>query len=145
MTCRLTHRDGHCEECTTPAAPPDTGPGRNAVQAIGSTLTYLQRYSLVMLLGLATGDAPDPDDAPAEQPDTVDPRRNNEAVTAIRRKGRLMADAERLCGGRRAAQWTAADRETLRDWLRAEPTTDTPPGPTPEELAEDERRLSEGR
>jgi len=147
MTCRLTHQAGHYEECTTPAAPPDTGPGRNSVQAIGSTLTYLQRYSLVLLLGLATGDAPDPDEAPVEQPDTVDPKRNNAMVTALRKRGRSMTEAERLAGGRKAAEWTAADREEIGLWLKApaataEPQPSTGGGPTPEELAEDERSMA---
>jgi hypothetical protein len=147
MTCRLTHRDGHCEECTTPAAPPDTGPGRNAVQSIGSTLTYLQRYSLVMLLGLSTGDAPDPDDEPREQaPDTIDPRRNNAMVTALRKRGRALADAEKLVG-KKSAQWTAADREEVGLWLKGAPAFEPPPPvdgvrPTDEELAEDERRMA---
>ena len=142
LTCRLTHADGHFEECTTPAAPPDTGPGRNAVQAIGSTLTYLQRYSLVMLLGLATGDAPDTDDEPREQaPDTVDPRRSNAMVTALRKRGRALADAEKLVG-KKSAQWTAADREEIGLWLKGAPAA-AAAGPTPEELAADERRMAE--
>lgn len=58
VTCILSHRDGHSEE-TTLSAPPDTGPRRNPIQAIGSTLTYLQRYSLVQALGLAVSDDDD--------------------------------------------------------------------------------------
>jgi hypothetical protein len=53
--CRISHRDGYFEENAL-SAPIDTGPGRNAIQAIGSTLTYLQRYSLVQALGLAVTD-----------------------------------------------------------------------------------------
>lgn len=52
VTCILSHRDGHFEE-TTLTAGPDNGPGRNAIQQIGSTITYLQRYSLKAALGLA--------------------------------------------------------------------------------------------
>ena len=69
VTCILSHRDGHSEE-TTLSAPPDTGPGRNALQAIGSTLTYLQRYSLVQALGLAA--APDDDGKAAGSSETID-------------------------------------------------------------------------
>jgi hypothetical protein len=53
VTCILAHRDGHSEE-TTLAGPPDTSGSKNAIQAIGSTVTYLSRYSLVQALGLAT-------------------------------------------------------------------------------------------
>jgi hypothetical protein len=52
VTCRLTHKAGHGEE-TTLSGPADTSGNKNAIQAIGSTLSYLQRYSLVLMLGLA--------------------------------------------------------------------------------------------
>jgi hypothetical protein len=58
VTCVLSHRAGHSEE-TTLAGPPDASGSKNAIQAIGSTLTYLQRYSLVQALGLAAGDDDD--------------------------------------------------------------------------------------
>lgn len=53
VTCVLSHRDGHSEE-TTLAGPADASGSKNAIQAIGSTLSYLQRYSLVQMLGLAS-------------------------------------------------------------------------------------------
>ncbi len=52
VTCVVTHKLGHSERCEM-SAPPDTGPGRNKIQAVGSTVSYLQRYSLMSLLGLA--------------------------------------------------------------------------------------------
>jgi hypothetical protein len=52
VTCILSHEAGHSEE-TTLTGPADTSGSKNAIQAIGSTLTYLQRYSLVQMLGLA--------------------------------------------------------------------------------------------
>lgn len=52
VTCVLSHKAGHSEE-TTLSGPADTSGSKNAIQAIGSTLTYLQRYSLVQMLGLA--------------------------------------------------------------------------------------------
>lgn len=52
VTCVLSHKAGHSEE-TTLSGPADTSGNKNAIQAIGSTLTYLQRYSLVQMLGLA--------------------------------------------------------------------------------------------
>lgn len=53
VTCVLSHRDGHSEE-TTLSGPPDSSGSKNAIQSIGSTLTYLQRYSLIQMLGLAS-------------------------------------------------------------------------------------------
>jgi ERF superfamily len=58
VTCILHHRAGHYEENTL-AGPPDQTGNKNAIQAIGSTLTYLQRYSLMQALGLAAADDDD--------------------------------------------------------------------------------------
>lgn len=58
VTCVLSHKSGHSEE-TTLCGPSDTSGNKNAIQAIGSTLTYLQRYSLVQALGLAASNDDD--------------------------------------------------------------------------------------
>lgn len=52
VTCVLTHELGHSEETTLCAGPDDSG-GKNAVQALGSTVTYLERYTLLAATGLA--------------------------------------------------------------------------------------------
>lgn len=57
VTCILTGH-GHEEENML-AGPPDASGSKNAIQAIGSTLTYLQRYTLVQALGLAASDDDD--------------------------------------------------------------------------------------
>lgn len=58
VTCVLSHRSGHREE-TTLSGPADATGSKNAIQAIGSTLTYLQRYTLVQALGLAASEDDD--------------------------------------------------------------------------------------
>jgi hypothetical protein len=58
VTCVLSHEAGHFEENTLTGMP-DKGPGRNDIQAIGSALTYLQRYSLVQALGIAASEDDD--------------------------------------------------------------------------------------
>lgn len=58
VTCRLGHKGGHFEE-TTLFGPADKSGSKNDIQAIGSTLTYLQRYSLVLMLGLAASNDDD--------------------------------------------------------------------------------------
>lgn len=58
VTCVLSHRGGHCEENSL-AGPADSSGSKNAIQAIGSTLTYLQRYTLTQALGLAASDDDD--------------------------------------------------------------------------------------
>jgi len=52
VTCIVSHRDGHSEENTLAAGRDDTG-NKNSIQQIGSTITYLQRYTLKAALGLA--------------------------------------------------------------------------------------------
>lgn len=54
VTCRVTHSQGHYEETSLPAVA-DTSGGKNAIQGIGSTVTYLQRYTLKAILGLSAG------------------------------------------------------------------------------------------
>ncbi len=58
VTCVISHRDGHSEENTL-SGPADTTGSKNPIQAIGSTLTYLQRYALVQGFGLAASEDDD--------------------------------------------------------------------------------------
>jgi len=67
VTCKITHIMGHSEE-TSLAAPPDMTGSKNAIQAIGSTVTYLQRYTVLALTGLATQDQDDDGNAGAKKP-----------------------------------------------------------------------------
>lgn len=53
VTCRLTHRQGHFEEFTM-AGPPDTSGNKSPLQAIASTQTFLQRYTLLGITGLSS-------------------------------------------------------------------------------------------
>ena len=52
VTCVLYGHGYRDEDCSLPA-PADSSGSKNPVQAIGSTVTYLQRYTLRMALGLA--------------------------------------------------------------------------------------------
>lgn len=58
VTCILSHKGGHSEENKL-SGPADASGSKNAIQAIGSTLTYLQRYTLIQALGLAASDDDD--------------------------------------------------------------------------------------
>ena len=58
VTCKITHILGHSES-TTLEAGADTSGAKNSIQAIGSTITYLQRYTLLSLAGLATEEMDD--------------------------------------------------------------------------------------
>lgn len=58
ITCVLRHELGH-EETVTLDGPPDQSGNKNSVQAIASTMTLLERYSLLAITGLATKDQDD--------------------------------------------------------------------------------------
>lgn len=58
ITCILGHVDGHEERNTMSAKADDSGK-KNDIQARGSTISYLQRYTLVGSLGIGTADTDD--------------------------------------------------------------------------------------
>ena len=77
VACKITHILGHSEETSLSAAP-DTSGSKNAIQAIGSTVTYLQRYTLLALTGLATYDQDDDGKGSGERPPSVRPPTDEE-------------------------------------------------------------------
>jgi hypothetical protein len=58
VTCHVEHKDGHYEENSL-AGPADTSGAKNPLQAIGSAVTYLERYTLMAALGLSATDDDD--------------------------------------------------------------------------------------
>ena len=58
VTCIVRHALGHSEETMLRGSPDMTG-NKNNLQAVGSTVSYLSRYTLVAALGLATSDMDD--------------------------------------------------------------------------------------
>jgi hypothetical protein len=60
LACIVKHVAGHSESVEF-GGPIDTGPGRNAIQARKSTVSYLERITLLLALGLAESDADDDD------------------------------------------------------------------------------------
>lgn len=58
VTCILTHSQGHSERVPLEATP-DTSGSKNDIQAVGSTVTYLQRYTLLAATGMAVKDQDD--------------------------------------------------------------------------------------
>ena len=124
VTASLTHRDGHSEHATI-SAPPDQSGSKSVPQAIASTMTLLQRYSAMALLGIATSDMEEPkSNGAGEKPDgeAVDSARNMRAMAAISKAGKTREDAEKLVG-RAVPAWTSSDLDRLRAWIepKAEP------------------------
>lgn len=60
VTAELSHEAGH-SKTNSIDLPRDTGPGRNTVQAVGSSQTYGQRYTAQAILGLSLGEDTDDD------------------------------------------------------------------------------------
>lgn len=69
VTCVLTHELGHKDE-TTLRASADTSGGKNSIQAISSTVTYLQRYSLLSAVGMAPKGIDKDGKLPASEPES---------------------------------------------------------------------------
>lgn len=92
VTCIITHRLGYYEE-TTLSGPRDDSGNKNAIQQVGSTLTYLQRMTLKAALGLAAAEDDDgqkSDDAGA----TITPEQVSKVRALIEETG---TDIERFC------------------------------------------------
>lgn len=58
VTCVVSHRDGYSEETVLSAARDDSG-NKNNIQAVASTVNYLQRMTLKVALGLAASENDD--------------------------------------------------------------------------------------
>lgn len=77
VTCIISHSDGHSEETTLRGAPDQSG-NKNGFQAVGSAVTYLQRYTLKAALGLSAahdddGQGAEPRPSERQAPATVSP------------------------------------------------------------------------
>ena len=91
ITCRITHVKGHSEEATLSAASDMSG-SKNAIQGIGSTITYLERYTLLALTGLATQDMDD--DGKATAIEVIDEKQKSTLVDMLTEKSVSM---EKFC------------------------------------------------
>lgn len=90
VTCIVSHVDGHSES-TAMDGPPDTSGSKNSIQSIGSTVTYLQRYTLISALGLTTADQ-DTDGIVPDEPITDD-----QAAALKARLAATGSDVKKFC------------------------------------------------
>ena len=72
IICVMSHRDGYSEDAAELSAENDNSGNKNSIQAVGSTATFLQRYTLKLAVGLAAtkdddGKAADPDEKISEK------------------------------------------------------------------------------
>lgn len=103
VTCIIAHDEGHSEETSLSGAPDGSG-SKNSFQAVGSAVTYLQRYTLKAALGLS---AEVDDDGQAAAPRDVSQRQQcqeqkhspaqricDQMITGIRRHGAASVEAD---------------------------------------------------
>jgi len=98
VTAKLMHKDGHSES-TSIDLPADNSGSKNAVQAVGSTQTYGQRYTAQAILGLSLGDDTDDDGQAAGRGETITESQYRELRDMIERAGlpaEVVCKAERI-------------------------------------------------
>ncbi len=108
VTCILTHRLGHCEQTSLQAIGDQSG-GKNAIQAIGSTLTYLERYSLLAACGIAVQNADD-DGRAADQDGPISEAQVKEVAEAL---NKAKADWDKFLAFFRCGDLTDLKRSQL--------------------------------
>lgn len=70
VTCTLTHRQGHSESVSLEHGRDSSG-GKNDIQALGSAISYLERYTLLAVTGVATGGDDDDGIRTDDEPETI--------------------------------------------------------------------------
>lgn len=105
VTCVITHELGHSESVSL-SGPRDDSGNKNVLQQVASSMTYLQRYTLMSLCGLASREMDDDAEAAAERPEPA----------GLNPRGDLGKNQE----GKKVGEWAAqflkamqADKEEL--------------------------------
>lgn len=93
VTCTLRHELGHSEE-TSLEAPADSSGSKNPIQAVGSTITYLSKYTLLSITGLAASDQDD-DGAAAGNGETITAEQRAKLIELFHEASALV-DADKL-------------------------------------------------
>jgi ERF superfamily protein len=95
MNCVVTHALGYSERSSL-AGPPDQSGGKNSLQAIGSASSYLQRYTLLLALGIVARGVDD--DGRAGQGDPNEMVTPEEAAEIVKGMNETRADFGRFLG-----------------------------------------------
>ena len=91
VTCTITHEYGHSESTSLSASPDDSG-GKNNIQAIGSTVSYLERYTILALTGLSTHEQDDDGSGASAPKEYV----SSEQLTEIRKLLKKTGDKDKF-------------------------------------------------
>ena len=92
IICVISHRDGYSEDAAELSADNDNSGNKNSIQAVGSTATFLQRYTLKLALGLAA--AKDDDGKTSEPVSYITEDQLNELLMMA---DRAEADKAKFC------------------------------------------------
>lgn len=151
VTCIVAHAEGHSEETTLAGAPDGSG-SKNSFQAVGSAVTYLQRYTLKAALGLSAevdddgrSAAPNGADKPKQKSSRQDQQQTvsqaqrvaDLMITGIRKHGAQSVEADptfppALEQLRKESPELAANVESeLETWHKANP-------PAPSSMIDDD-------
>lgn len=106
VTCNITHIAGHRESVTL-TGPIDESGNKNRIQAVGSTVTYLQRYTLLAALGLATGEDDDGRGGQGETGRPIDPPRQKEYTTSGTEYTGKVKEVKKKTGEKNGKPWTS--------------------------------------
>lgn len=106
ITATLSHREGH-KESSSLTLPCDTSGSKNAVQAVGSTISYGKRYAMCALLNISTGDDTNGyklGDVPGEKnvwaADFMSAEQVKSIISACETSGVVIADVEYRAGAK---------------------------------------------
>ena len=97
VTCIISHSDGHSERIKLEGKVDPGSTGMSMVQALGSALSYLQRYSLRAAIGLAAGVDDDGRGAGGTSP-KIEANQANELRQLIDQTGRSASTLLKLVG-----------------------------------------------
>lgn len=120
VTCRIVHAAGHFEENTL-SAPRDESGQKNYIQSVGSTLSYLARYSLKAALGLAASVDDDGQASQAGREGTISPEQASQIDALLgelhdpKAREKVLAFAQAPS----VPEIPAALHERVLAWLRA--------------------------
>jgi hypothetical protein len=117
----LGHKDGHQEE-TELALPADNSGNKNAVQALGSSISYGKRYVGMTLLGIATEDEDDDGKAAGAAPRECITEDQAEALAELVKKTKAPSDVATIILKQKKvetfADMTPAELAGVKTWLK---------------------------
>jgi hypothetical protein len=112
VTCIVSHLTGHSERTTMSAAKDESG-GKNEIQQRGSSITYLQRYTLIAALGISTAD----EDLDGHKEDTPPPVQRTETIPPVIPKQNPVPNPQAGDGKKPENPKTTVSNQGQKPWL----------------------------